>query len=443
MSSPTERWWRWAAGASAGAAPALGMAAGVAAWAGAGAVLRPSPPRAPRLPVRCVAVERIAGPRPPGPSAAHPRLRVELRGPHAARPGTFGLWWDGGHGVVGPPHDGGRRPAAGRRHVARTVLAWWGAPPPADGAAMRLAGDVWPDAAIPELTPATPVNVAGPLSPLPAWLLPPSSLHVPAWTPDPTSWWPDEPDPAEAAGTWVIAVHGRGSSRSQALRVTRTLAALGCAALLISYRNDPGAPGDGTCRLGTDEWADVEAAVAEAHARGARRILLAGWSMGGAIVATFLRRSPLAASVDGVLLDSPVLDWAAVARRVLQARKLPPGVRAGLVRSWKTALRVRGGLDWAELDQRSLPERLAAPMLLIHGTADDLVPVETSDALAAARPDLINYVRLDGAHHLHGWNGAPARYDGAVAAWATGRLADGGDGVHHGALTRRRSLRTP
>lgn len=437
MSTSVERWWRVAAGAGIGAAPALGMAAGVAGWAGAGAVLRPSPPRPPRLPVRCARVDRIAGPVPPGPAAAHPRLRVELRGAPAAHPGTFGLWWDGGHGVVGPPHH------RGRRHTARTVLAWWGNPPPGDGAAMRLAGSIWPDEAVPQLTPATTIDVAGPQGPLPAWLLPPSSLRVPAWTPDPTSWWPAEPEPAETADTWVIAVHGRGSSRSQALRVTRTLTALGCAALLISYRNDPGAPGDGTCRLGTDEWADVEAAVAEARARGARRILLAGWSMGGAIVATFLRRSALAGSVDGVLLDSPVLDWTAVVRRVLQARHLPPGVRAGLVRSWKTALRLRARLDWAELDQRSLPERLAAPMLLIHGTADDLVPVATSDALAAARPDLINYVRLDGADHLHGWNRAPARYDSAVAAWATSRLADGGGGVHHGGLPHRRSLRTP
>lgn len=424
---PSPRWWRLAGRAGAGAAPALGMAAGVAGWAGAGAVLRPSPPQPPRLPVRCDRVERIAGPVPPGPAAAHPRLRVELRGAHAARPGTFGLWWDGGHGVVGPPHH------AGRRHIARTMVAWWGMPPAADGTAMRLAGDVWPDAAIPELMPATAVDVAGPAGPLPAWLLPPSSLRQPAWTPDPTSWWPAEPEPAASADTWLIAVHGRGSSRSQALRVARTLGALGCASLLISYRNDPGAPGDGTCRLGTDEWADVEAAVAEAHARGARRILLAGWSMGGAIVATFLRRSALAASVDGVLLDSPVLDWAAAVRRTLQARKLPPGVRAGLVGSWKAALRVRARLDWAELDQRSLPERLAAPVLLIHGTADDLVPVATSDALAAARPDLVTYLRLDGAEHLHGWNRDPARYDSAVAAWATGRLAHATGNRHHGA----------
>lgn len=409
--------WRIAAVAAAGTAPAAAMVVGATGWLGAGALLRPSPPRAPRMTVRCTAVDVVAGPVPPGPAAAHQRLRLELRGAHAHQPGWFGLWWEGGHGVAGPPE------AVGRRRAARTLVAWWGNPPSGQGEDVRLSGDLWPDETIPQLTPGVAVDVPGPLGPLPAWMLPPSTRSAPGWMPDPSSWWQRDPEPPRNADTWLIAVHGRGSARSQALRVVRTTAALGCASLLVSYRNDPGAPGDGTCRLGLDEWADLEAAVAEARARGARRVLLAGWSMGGAIVATFLRRSALAHTVDGVLLDSPVLDWSETIRRVLRSSKLPPGVRAAVARTWRTALRVRGKLDWAELGQHSLSERLTAPLLLIHGTGDELVPVETSDALAAARPDLVSYLRVEGAGHVHSWNHDPVGYDHAVATWATGRIA--------------------
>ena len=43
--------------------------------------------------------------------------------------------------------------------------------------------------------------------------------------------------------------------------------------------------------------------------RGAREVLLMGWSMGGAIVLQLLDRSPLSALVSRVVLDAPVIDW--------------------------------------------------------------------------------------------------------------------------------------
>ena len=48
--------------------------------------------------------------------------------------------------------------------------------------------------------------------------------------------------------------------------------------------------------------------------RGAREILLVGWSMGGAIVLQTLSRSWLADHVTHVVLDAPVIDWADVHR---------------------------------------------------------------------------------------------------------------------------------
>jgi len=70
---------------------------------------------------------------------------------------------------------------------------------------------------------------------------------------------------------------------------------------MISYRNDAGAPQDpsGMLRYGLTEWQDLAATVRYAIGHGARQLLLVGYSMGGAIVASFLERSPLGARVAG------------------------------------------------------------------------------------------------------------------------------------------------
>src|SRR5207248_2095284 len=118
------------------------------------------------------------------------------------------------------------------------------------------------------------------LGPLPAWLVP------------------------GRRRTWAIMVHGWGSSRRESLRLLPTIAGLGLPALVIALRNDPGAPcdPDGLCRLGGTEWRDLEAAAAHAVARGAEDLLLVGYSMGGAVVCAFLRRSPLAARARAAIL---------------------------------------------------------------------------------------------------------------------------------------------
>jgi pimeloyl-ACP methyl ester carboxylesterase len=62
-------------------------------------------------------------------------------------------------------------------------------------------------------------------------------------------------------------------------------------------------------RYGLTEWQDLAAAAQYALGHGARRLLLVGYSMGGAIVISFLERSPLAGRVAGVVVDSPMTDF--------------------------------------------------------------------------------------------------------------------------------------
>ncbi len=62
------------------------------------------------------------------------------------------------------------------------------------------------------------------------------------------------------------------------------------------------------------------------------------------------------------------------------------------------------------------------PILLIHGTVDDLTPIEVSDRLAEVS-ESVTYLRAPGAGHVRSWNVDPAGYEAAVQAfpeWVAG-----------------------
>ena len=83
------------------------------------------------------------------------------------------------------------------------------------------------------------------------------------------------------------------AQRSGALRTLPTIVGQEISSLVITYRNDPGAPNslDGLYHLGQTEWKDIEAAADYALANGAKDLLLVGYSMCGGITCTFLHES--------------------------------------------------------------------------------------------------------------------------------------------------------
>jgi pimeloyl-ACP methyl ester carboxylesterase len=245
------------------------------------------------------------------------------------------------------------------------------------------------------------VAVPGELGDAPAWLVAPT---------------------ATAVGTWVIGVHGRGGSRADGLYVAPAIAAAGNPNPIISLRNDDGAPraADGEYRLGETEWRDVAAAVGYARRNGATGVVLYGWSMGGAVVMTALRRMPAADAtlVRGVILDSPVLDWNATLD--LRASSYPvPGI---LTWSTKRLIEHRAGLSLADFDQRRYAGALRVPVLLFVDRTDRAVAPGPSLDFAAARPDLVTLVTTTGGGHLGSWNVDPAGYRNAVRAFLTGSV---------------------
>jgi uncharacterized protein len=317
---------------------------------------------------------------------------------NATRPGEWGLIWRGGAARVGPVV----RDAGGR--VERRLLD--GTAPPA-GTRVRLDPGVWasdPRGAVG--LDFSDVAVPTELGPAPAW-------YVPAAGPPVTA--------TQAAGdrpgtTWVVTVHGRGGSRLEALRVLPALHRLGLPVLDISYRNDEGAPRspDGLLHLGDSEWRDADAAVRYALDHGARRVVLYGWSMGGAVVEQVLARSELAGSVAAVVLDAPVSSWSQTLRLQARNRGLPTALTpvAMAVSGW------RGDIDWGRMELAETPPAARPPTLLIHGGADTTVPVAESRQLAAAAGRLhwpIRYLEVPGAEHTAAWNVDPAGYEATLS----------------------------
>ncbi|MEE8338480.1 MAG: alpha/beta fold hydrolase [Dehalococcoidia bacterium] len=216
----------------------------------------------------------------------------------------------------------------------------------------------------------------------------------------------DQPD-----GTWVIYVHGKGSRREEALRILPVVNALGFPSLMITYRNDDGAYAgpSGRYEYGATEWRDLEAAVRYALSAGAQDVVLYGYSMGGAIVLSFLYESSFAGEVRGVILDAPMLDFRATVR--MGVERGAPGVLVAFSQ-WLFARRY--DVDWEALDYVSRVDRLTTPVLLFHGSADDVVPFETSARLAEARPDLVQFEPVAGAGHVAAWNTDPRFYEAVV-----------------------------
>lgn len=231
-------------------------------------------------------------------------------------------------------------------------------------------------------------------------------------------------EPAVSGDDWVIQVHGRGVTRAEGLRAVGVFRAAGYRCLLISYRNDGDAPPshDGRYALGEEEWRDVEAAIAYARHEGARRIVLMGWSMGGATVLQCITRSTLASHIDGVVLESPVVDWLSVLRFQAAAAGLPPAVRdaalavlgSGRASSW---VGLAEPIDFERLDIVARSAELSIPLLLLHSDDDGYVPSDASIALAVARPDVVRLERFAVARHTKLWNHDPERWERAIRVW--------------------------
>lgn len=313
--------------------------------------------------------------------------RIELkRAEGTERPGYYGLVWQGGHAIVGPvlnehPDSVTRRLTGAHgylepgTHAGFDSSVYAGNPREARGLPYRS------------------VDVPDRLGPMPAWLIP-------------------------AAGrTWAIVVHGINDDREVGLRIAPNLHRAGLPQLLISYRDDLGAPSgpDGLHHMGETEWRDLAAAVRYALAHGARRVVLVGYSMGGALVAQLMERSPLSNRVTALVLDAPALNW----KGILEFNAERMGLPGFLALPVEWAIDARIDPDWNSLDALSHPNDFHLPILLFHGKEDKVVPISTSEEFAAELPADVTFYRVPKAGHTQSWNVDPKLYERRLERFLT------------------------
>ncbi|MGI5483482.1 alpha/beta hydrolase [Streptomyces lavendofoliae] len=337
---------------------------------------------------------------PPGrPLPGEPRLTVHAtaagqvaltRCLASRRPGTYGLSGPGVHAVVGPvlddvPHSADtvvrrlERVVAGRLevggHVGLTPQLHTGTPSDALGLAHE------------------DVEMPGELGPLPAWFVP------------------------AARSTWVIAVHGLGTTREHPMNLMGFLNRMRLPVLALAYRGDPGAPrpAGGLGHLGDSEWRDLDAAIRHAVRHGAERVVLLGWSTGASMALHAAAGCGLRDRISGLVLDSPVLDWEATLRALATARRVPAPLLPLAVRAAQGSTGVHGD----RLAEAADPDGLRVPTLVFHGPDDHLAPWRTSRELASRRADLVTLHTVRDASHAAMWNADPHRYEEALRRFLT------------------------
>jgi pimeloyl-ACP methyl ester carboxylesterase len=360
------------AGIAAGALIVLALAAAaLLSWHYSSAVVVPDHGWSASVDVRAVSPARI----------------VLGRSDESERPGIYGLVWRGGNAIVGPVIDSA--PAT----VTRRLTAVDGYLVP--GVDADIDTDVFngdPRTALGVRFARVAVN--GELGRMPAWIV----------TPD-----------GGPSRTWAIVVHGLNATPREGLRLVPPLRRLGITSMLISYREDLGAPQspDGLHHLGQTEWHDLQAAARYALAHGARRLVLVGYSMGGEIVAQFMEKSTLAPRTAALVLDAPVLDW----RAVLEHNATETGFPAVAATPLEWAIDARVDTDWDSLDALAQPESFQLPILLFQGREDELVPISSSDEFAAELGPHVTYYEVAKAGHTQAWNVDPGLYDRRLTAF--------------------------
>jgi alpha-beta hydrolase superfamily lysophospholipase len=339
-------------------------------------------------------------------TAVTPTTVTLAKGPDVAdnfaAPAIYGLAWAGGNGHIGLPtvnSDG---------TVTRPLTIESGTAPTA-GAMAAVDRSYWfgiPTTWAAEATGATARTAYGVvIGGNPAWFF---------------------ASPTGDNSTVAIFVHGQNGTRLDGLRFVDVARRAGVASLVISYRNDVGAPADPSGRLqyGQTEWRDLDAAVTWAKDNGANRVVIVGQSMGGAIVAAFLENSSQKGDITGVVLDAPMLSLDDVVTNGSRSA-LPGGlaVPTPVIKAAEQIVTWRYGVDWAATDYLDDTSWVRVPTLVLQGAQDPKVPLSIATDLKGAQPDLVTLHVFPTAQHAESWNADRETYTQVVRSYLEGVTA--------------------
>lgn len=225
---------------------------------------------------------------------------------------------------------------------------------------------------------------------------------------------PAAPDPATAPGT-IILGHGFSASRHTDLHLPAFLVPAGFNVLMLDFRAH-GESGGSQTSAGYLEHHDILAAVAYLQGRGLQRIGVQGYSLGAAVAIVSAALGP---ALRGVVADSGFARLSTPLAQILRSWGRSPwqAQLAGRLGAWFVARDL--GFQADEAAPVHLIGRISPrPVFLIHGEADQLIPVSEAHALYAAAGEPKQLWVVPGAVHDGGaYAAVPDEYRRRVVAF--------------------------
>lgn len=183
-------------------------------------------------------------------------------------------------------------------------------------------------------------------------------------------WW-RPPEPGRAL---LVYLHGNGGSLLNRAERARALLRDGRGLLLVSYRGYSGSTGTPS-EAGLLVDADTIYRFASSYAPA--RLVLYGESLGSGVAVDLASRRP----VGGVILDAPFTSVTDVAQRLFPWLPVAPLLRT----RFRSVDRVAA---------------IGAPLLILHGEKDALIPIDLGERLFVAASEPKRFVRLPDADHV-------------------------------------------
>lgn len=196
------------------------------------------------------------------------------------------------------------------------------------------------------------------------------------------AWW----IPGDVSGPVVLMFHGNAGSIADRLENAMMIRELGVDLMMAEYRGYGDSQGRPSER---GLYRDATAALAEARDRACGRpVVVFGRSLGGAVAVDLASRE----QVDGLIVESTFTSLPAMAR----STRIPFATRA---------------VAYA-FDSVAKIGRVKAPVLVIHGDADELVPFRMGEALHRAAVGSVDarFFRVHGGDHNGTWLAGGSAY---------------------------------
>ncbi|MPR10136.1 alpha/beta hydrolase [Microvirga tunisiensis] len=184
------------------------------------------------------------------------------------------------------------------------------------------------------------------------------------------AWW-KAPNPGKAI---TLYFHGNGGSLWNRRDRARSLTDDGRGLLMVSYRGYSGSTGSPTeAGLHTDALTAYDW-IAKSYEPS--RLVVYGESLGTGVAVRLASDRPVA----GVILDAPYTSTAEVASKIY----------------WYAPV---GLLMLDQFRSLDIIQKIKAPLLVMHGTKDPVIPIEFGEKLFTAAHEPKTFVRLEGSGH--------------------------------------------